>query len=50
VTGSLVLMPEGMNPGAGYVRIGSYREERVDQDGKGGKKPFNMIIVMWQKQ
>ena len=50
--GSILLLPAGVNPpaGAGYVRLGSYREERVDEDGRRGRRPFNMIIVMWQKQ
>ena len=44
-------MPEGRNPGPGYVRLGSFREERVDEDGRrGGRRPFNMVIVIWQKQ
>jgi hypothetical protein len=50
IPGSLLLMPTGVTPPAGYVRIGSYVEERIDQDGPGGKRPFNMTIVMWRKQ
>lgn len=48
--GALLLMPEGVTPPAGYVRIGSYRQERIDQNGRGGRRPFNITIVMWQKQ
>ncbi len=50
VSGSLLLMPAGLNPGPGYVRLGSFREERVDEDGRRGRRPINMIIVIWQKQ
>jgi hypothetical protein len=48
--GSLLVMPEGLNPGSDYQRIGSFREERVDENGKKSKKPINRIIVIWQKR
>jgi hypothetical protein len=49
VPGSLLLMPDGLAPPTGYRRLGSFVEERIDADGPGGKKPFRMIVVMWQK-
>ena len=48
-SGAIVLLPAGIQPPAGFTRVGSYREERVDLDQPGGKK-FSMTIVMWQKQ
>ena len=49
VTGSLLLMPEDVAPPAGYRMIGSYVEERIDRDGAGRGRKFNMRIVIWQK-
>ena len=45
----IVLLPEYTQPPAGFRRVGSYREERVDLDQPGGRK-FSITIVMWQKQ
>jgi hypothetical protein len=47
--GAIVLLPASIQPPAGFKRIGSYREERVDLDQPGGRK-ISMTIVMWQKQ
>ena len=44
------MMVEGVAPPAGYVRIGTFVEERIDADGNGGQKPTRLRIVLWQKQ
>ncbi len=49
VTGSLLLMPEGLAAPAGYRRIGTFVEEAIDSDGRGGQRRFRMTIVIWQK-
>jgi hypothetical protein len=46
----LLLLPAGLSAPANYVRVGSYQQDRIDLDGKGGQKPFTMIIVIWQKR
>jgi hypothetical protein len=47
---SLLFLIDPDLPPAGYVLIGSYWEERVDADGKGGQKPHRIRMSMWQKQ
>lgn len=49
IKGSLLLLLDGDHPPAGYKRLGSYREERVDLDRPGGRK-VKLTIVIWQKQ
>ena len=49
IQGSFLLMPEGVTPAGDYRRIGVFREERLDVDGKGGQKKFNLVMVLWQK-
>jgi len=49
VSGSLLLMPQGQAPPPGYRRLGSFVEEAVDSDGRGGQRPFRLTIVIWQK-
>lgn len=46
---SLLMMPQGVSPGAGYRRIGEFVEERIEPDGPGGQKKFRMVVVLWQK-
>jgi hypothetical protein len=45
----LLLLPEGQAPPPGYRRLGSFVEEAVDTDGRGGQRPFRLTIVIWQK-
>lgn len=47
--GSILLMMEGVAPPAGYARVGTFVEERIDADGRGGQRPARMRIVMWRK-
>jgi hypothetical protein len=49
VVGSLLLLPEGINPGTGYVRLGSYQQEAIDAGPAGGPRNMRMTIVIWQK-
>lgn len=49
VPGSLLLMFEDGNPGAGYERIGSYVEERIDLEGDTRPRRVRRTIVIWQK-
>ena len=49
VSGSLLLMLEGQAPPPGYRRLGSFVEEAVDPDGRGGQRRFRLTIVIWQK-
>jgi hypothetical protein len=43
-------MPDGVTPPNGYRRVGSFIEERVDEDDRKRGRKFNMKIVIWQKQ
>jgi hypothetical protein len=43
-------MIEGAVPPPGYVKVGTFVEERVDADGPGGTRPARIRLVMWRKQ
>jgi len=49
-SGSYLLLAPGVQPPPGYIKIGTFREERVDVDGRGGNRKFNLTISIWQKQ
>jgi hypothetical protein len=49
VPGTLLLMIEGEEPPAGFRRLGSFVEEKIDPDGPGGKRRFRRTVVIWQK-
>jgi hypothetical protein len=50
VAGSLLLMVEGVPPPPGYLLVGTFVEERIDADGRGGERPRRLRVVLWQKQ
>ena len=50
VAGSLLLMPEGVTPPAGYLRLGQFDQDAVDFDRNRRERRFRMTIVIWQKQ
>ncbi len=47
---SLLLLPEGVNAPAGYLKLGAYVEERINPGTTPAGKKFKMTIVIWQKQ
>jgi hypothetical protein len=49
-SGALLFLLDGDQAPSGFLRIGSYREERVDPDGPKGQKPNALRIVIWRKQ
>lgn len=49
VSGSLLMMVPGATPPAGYVFVGTFREEQVDPDGPGGVGAGLLRIAMWRK-
>ncbi len=49
VAGSLLLMPEGMPAPAGYRRLGTLADGRIDDDDDKRHRKIRMRIVVWQK-
>ena len=49
VSGSILLMVPGAAPPAGYVFVGTFREEGVDPDGPGGAPAGPRVIAIWRK-
>ena len=50
IAGSLLLLPEGIAAPANYRRLGAFEEEHLDSDGRGGRRPTRLRIVIWQRQ
>jgi hypothetical protein len=49
ISGSLLLMPEGLSPGTGYRKLGrSFTQEVVEADETGTRRS-RVVIVIWQK-